>query len=248
MQRKPPSSRRRPVWLGPAASLLLVLLAGSAHAQLVNRATVQTATPGLVNGAAVVAKGSEVKVAVVYSHIVDVASVTSTVVSSADLTITKTAPPGPIVAGSTLTYSIAATNNGPSAATDVMIDDPLPAAVTFLAATPSTGGTCMTPAVGSTGTVTCTWAGATQPAEVRSVDVDVRIVLTGQAFTLDNTATVASMTGDPAPGNDSSSAAVVVAAAPVVEIPTLGWPGSALLALGLALAGLVMGRRLLTGA
>lgn len=245
-----PGNRRRPLRLGLATSLLLVLLAGGAPAQLVNQATVESDTPSLVNQAAVGASNSlfRFRRVEVFSHVVEVANVTSTVVTSADLAITKTAPSGPITLGAPLTFSISATNNGPSAATDVVIDDPLPASVTFLAATPSPGGSCTTPAVGSTGAVTCIWAGPTQPAEVRTVDIEVQTALTGPALSLDNTATVASSTGDPSPLNDNASATVMLAAAPVVQIPTLGRPGSALLVLGLALAGLFMGRRLLTGA
>ncbi len=202
------------------ATLLLLVLAGRAHAQLVNQATVQDPY---------------------YQHS---ARVISTVVSSADLAINKTAPPGPIAAGAPLTYSISVTNNGPSAATDVVVSDPLPAAVTFLATTPSAGGSCTTPAVGSTGTVTCTWSGATQPAEIRSVGIDVQTPVTRHALTLINTATASSQTSDPTAGNDSSSATVTA----VVQLPTLGWPGGVLLALALAVAGWVAGRRLLTGA
>jgi uncharacterized repeat protein (TIGR01451 family) len=48
---------------------------------------------------------------------------------SADLAISKTDFPDPVVAGSQLTYTLTITNNGPSAAEDVRVEDILPAGV-----------------------------------------------------------------------------------------------------------------------
>jgi uncharacterized repeat protein (TIGR01451 family) len=61
----------------------------------------------------------------------------------ADLSITKADSPDPIVQGNNLTYTITITNNGPLAATNVVVTDNLPSAsdVDFTSATPSAG--CM---------------------------------------------------------------------------------------------------------
>lgn len=61
--------------------------------------------------------------------------------SLADLAITKTDSPDPVVAGTNLTYVILVQNNGPSAATNVVVKDTLPGQVSIVSAI-STAGTC----------------------------------------------------------------------------------------------------------
>ena len=51
----------------------------------------------------------------------------------------KSESPAPAVAGQPLTYTLTVTNNGPSNATGVTVTDPLPAALSFVSATPSQG-------------------------------------------------------------------------------------------------------------
>jgi uncharacterized repeat protein (TIGR01451 family) len=62
----------------------------------------------------------------------DVAVVSATVVQVADLSIDKTVPVSAQAAGTVLTYTLSVTNDGPSVATGVTIEDQLPAAVIFL--------------------------------------------------------------------------------------------------------------------
>ena len=56
-----------------------------------------------------------------------------------DLAIVKTAAPSPVIAGNQLTYTLTASNNGPSDATGVSIADTLPAGVTYVSASSSQG-------------------------------------------------------------------------------------------------------------
>jgi uncharacterized repeat protein (TIGR01451 family) len=51
---------------------------------------------------------------------------------TADLWVTKSAVPGPISMGTTLTYTVIVTNNGPSTATGVVLTDDLPAEVNLI--------------------------------------------------------------------------------------------------------------------
>ena len=51
----------------------------------------------------------------------------------AELGMTKTASPNPVVAGEQLDYTLSVTNSGPGTATDVVVTDKLPAGVTYLA-------------------------------------------------------------------------------------------------------------------
>ena len=74
--------------------------------------------------------------------------------TSADLAITKEDFPDPVVAGAGLTYQVTITNNGPSTAADVLLEDSLPAEVSYLSATISGGGLCVLLAV-PPNTVSC---------------------------------------------------------------------------------------------
>ena len=69
---------------------------------------------------------------------------------AADLSLTKTDSPDPVLAGELLTYTLTVHNAGPRSATGVTLTDTLPAGVTFDSATPSQGS-CSE----ASGTVTC---------------------------------------------------------------------------------------------
>ena len=69
----------------------------------------------------------------------DSSSDPTTVVSSSDLSLSKTVNnPNPIQ-GQNVTFTLTLTNAGPSNATNVVVTDALPAGLTFVSATPSTG-------------------------------------------------------------------------------------------------------------
>src|SRR5439155_4444525 len=130
------------------------------------------------------------------------ASRDTTVTTRADLSITKTgsatvdgsASATDVIAGTNLTYTITVTNGGPSDAQGISLSESTPAHTTFVAATPSSGGTCATqPALGGTGAIGCSWAGATIPTGTRTltlvVHVDADAVLSS---TISNTASTSS--------------------------------------------------------
>src|SRR5207302_7037946 len=79
----------------------------------------------------------------------------ATVVTSADLQATKTAP-ATAVPGTNGSYSVTVKNNGPSDAQGAQMNDPLPAGTTFVSVVAPGGWACTTPAVGTNGTVNCT--------------------------------------------------------------------------------------------
>lgn len=58
---------------------------------------------------------------------------------SADLTVTKTDSPDPVIVGTPLTYTIQVQNLGPSSATGVVLTDPLPKSVDFVSVAASSG-------------------------------------------------------------------------------------------------------------
>jgi fimbrial isopeptide formation D2 family protein/uncharacterized repeat protein (TIGR01451 family) len=134
------------------------------------------------------------------------ASDPATVVTEADLTITKTNS-GDFVLGGHGTYSLAVANKGPSvAAGPITVTDPLPEGETFVSAD-GTGWTCKSAAGGpsSQPTVTCSRPATLDPgasAPVISLTVDVG---PGAYPSVTNTAKVSSPTSDPDTANNSSS-------------------------------------------
>jgi uncharacterized repeat protein (TIGR01451 family) len=130
---------------------------------------------------------------------------------AADVDIANNAP---IVAlsGSTLTYSITATNEGPDAASNVNIQDAIPAGTNFNSVA-TTSGSCTAPAPGSTGTVNCTApALAVGSAITETLTVNVTA---GLLSTITDTATVTSAMFDPT-NNNSATASTTVVGAPSI--------------------------------
>ncbi len=123
------------------------------------------------------------------------ATVESTLVPAADLSITKTGPTG-AGPGATVTYAIAVSNGGPSTAVDVVVDDPNPDGLAFV----SNAGDCTTPFPCSLGTLA--------PGESRTIMASYT-VLDGVA-SVTNAATVASATLDPTPGNAAAAVTTVI--------------------------------------
>ncbi len=127
--------------------------------------------------------------------------------SSADLSIVKSDAVDPVAAGDDVTYTLTVTNDGPSVAQDVEVSDALPAGVSFVSATPTTGSCGF-----AGGTVTCD-LGNLGPSDTETITL---VVTTSVDGTLSNTATVSSSTTDPAPGNDSDDESTTVT--PVVDV------------------------------
>ncbi len=129
------------------------------------------------------------------------ASFHSNLFISADMAITKVGSPKPVVAGNQLTYTLEATNNGPSLARNVTVSDPLPARTTFASVTTS-AGTCSE----SSGTVSCSVGNVRVGAE-HKVTIVITVTVGAGAPLLSqirNTATVGSTTPDPAPSNNTA--------------------------------------------
>ena len=133
-------------------------------------------------------------------------SATATVTTSADVRISKTVSSAGFLAGAPVSYQLAVTNLGPSAAAGpVTVDDPLPSGAGFVSAG-GTGWTCDPIAAGTVGaTLHCTLPG---PLAVGATPAAIDVTVTlpaGQTAAVSNTATVATGTSDPVPGNNSST-------------------------------------------
>ena len=133
----------------------------------------------------------------------------------ADLSISKTTDATTAPTGSTITYTITVANAGPSTATNVVVNDTLPAGLQFVAATPAQG-TCnnASPVVCNLGTLN---AGA-------SAEITVTAIVTVTSGTIANTATVTGAEGDSDAGDTTSTTAAIPVIGPAVAseaIPTL---------------------------
>jgi uncharacterized repeat protein (TIGR01451 family) len=136
--------------------------------------------------------------------------------ASADLAVTKSDSPDPVASGTDIAYTIVVTNNGPGAATNAALSDPLPANTTFRSIGPVPAGwTCPSPPpVGGTGTLNCTNPTVTVGA-TSTFMLTVRVnVGTPNGTLITNTATVSSAVADPNAGNNSASATTAVSAPP----------------------------------
>ena len=136
-----------------------------------------------------------------------------------DLVTTLTDTPDPVSAGANVTYTATVTNGGPADATDVAVALPLAAGSNFVSATPSAGGTCVSPAVGANGTVTCTWAGNTANGASRNVSVVASVpASTANGTVLSVTATATSATNELDPPDNAATTTTTVATAADLSI------------------------------
>jgi uncharacterized repeat protein (TIGR01451 family) len=128
------------------------------------------------------------------------------VILAADLQITNSAPSS-VTSGSTLTYTIQATNLGPDTANKVTIRNFVPVGTTFNSVGVSSGS-CTSPAPGATGTVVCALLSLDNGASVtETLMVNVTAASGKKIF---DTASVSSSTFDPNKTNNSAKATTTV--------------------------------------
>ncbi|MFO1467451.1 MAG: SdrD B-like domain-containing protein, partial [Steroidobacteraceae bacterium] len=159
----------------------------SINGTITNSATVSAATPdGIPNN--------------------NTATASVAVISGADLSITKSVSPSPVIASGATTFTLSPRNaSGPDAASTVSVTDTLPAGFTGIAAS-GTNWSCSVNQ--GTRTVTCTRAtlpvGATDNISVTATAPDDTFVPAG-GMSSSNTATISASTADPNAGNNSGT-------------------------------------------
>jgi uncharacterized repeat protein (TIGR01451 family) len=144
-------------------------------------------------------------------------------VSSADLSVAKTASPSPVGTGGRLTFTVTVTNLGPDAAEGVVVQEGMPAGTAFVSASCSQG-VVATPLPGGGGDIACT-LGTLEPSSSATVTLVVDVTAPPGA-TITNTATATSTASDPDPTNNSASATVAVGEACAIVCPQPIWVGS----------------------
>lgn len=112
----------------------------------------------------------------------------------ADLSISKSDYPDPVIVGDSLLYTITVTNNGPDGATGVIVSDTLPPGVNLSSAVPGQGS------CSGSGTVTCS-LGAISSGSSVPILITVTPSTTG---VINNSATVGGNESDPDNTNNST--------------------------------------------
>lgn len=126
---------------------------------------------------------------------------------TSDISVAKT---GPVQArpGDLVTYTIAVTNNGPDVATNVFMDDSLPAGESFITLIPNGG--CTTPPSGGGGVVECLMPSLASGL-TSSFALTVQVAASVPDGTLiRNTAVVQADQTDPVPSNNSGTSTLTV--------------------------------------
>lgn len=129
---------------------------------------------------------------------------TTTVAASADLVLTKTDSPDPVNQGANITYTLTLTNNGPSDAQLVSLNDAVPAGTTLVSFVQNTGPAFIIFPATTNATAFTLAAGA---SATFTLVVNVGAATTG---TISNTANVSSTTADPNGANNTATANTVV--------------------------------------
>ncbi|HTZ82872.1 MAG TPA: C25 family cysteine peptidase [Candidatus Acidoferrales bacterium] len=180
------------------------LAVGASYPSITLNATVLQTAPATVTNTAVIAGGGEANL------LNDIATDVANVVSSADMSVTDSASPDPVTAGSNITYTQLVANGGPSAADNATIVETIPTNTTFISLTPPSGWSCVTPAVGATGTAVCTnvdMLGLSSGTFTMIVKVNSGVA-NGTVIT--DTVSVASSASDPNSSNNTATATTIV--------------------------------------
>ena len=142
------------------------------------------------------------------------ATVTTTVVGGAALSVTKTAAPATVTQGGNITYTVTVSNAGPEEAQDVFLTDVLPAGVALITPLPSS-------CTAIDGTITC----HLEVLGVGDNHVYTFVVRTQTAGQKTNTATVTSQTFDPNVADNVVTATTTVTpdlTPPICTVVSLG--------------------------
>jgi len=122
-----------------------------------------------------------------------------------DLAVSMDGNPDPSQVGQDIDYAIQVENVGPEPAVSVELSQSTPAGTTFRSVSAPAGWSCSTPAVGSTGPISCTGSslGAGEAAAFTMVVEADLCHVDGASIT--STATVSSLGSDSVPGNNTAT-------------------------------------------
>lgn len=177
-------------------------LANGASAQFTFQAKVNAGSGTITNGATVDTTGAGATPDPTPGN--NTATVDTTVLPGADLSVGKAVTPNPAVAGDVITFTLTPRNLGPSTALDAVLLDNLPAGFTLAAIVASPNWLC----TGNPGdsSLNCTRASFPVGATDNIVfTANTPLTVPGAGLATSNSATISAGTADPIAGNNTGS-------------------------------------------
>ncbi|CAG0935748.1 hypothetical protein TFLX_04598 [Thermoflexales bacterium] len=173
--------------VGPAPDITLVITAPSLGGIITNTASITSTTADFVPGN-------------------NTSTITTTVLSVADLSIAKVASSNPVPISTVFTYTLTISNAGPSGNLPVTVTDVLPVSVTYLRHV-APGWTCTV----ASNIVTCAAPGMALGAQT----IQIAVTSPALAGVITNTASITSTAGDPYPLNNTATITTTIADIPI---------------------------------
>lgn len=135
-----------------------------------------------------------------------------------DLSVRNSGSPAVVAPGGTITYTQGVTNGGAFDAVNAVFSETIPANTTYQSIMPAAGWTCITPAVGGTGNISCTnpvFAAGTNGSFIVVVKVGAATPSGTEIVDVDN---IISGTSDPNLANNSATAISTVSVATSADL------------------------------
>jgi uncharacterized repeat protein (TIGR01451 family) len=142
------------------------------------------------------------------------------VVAVSDLSISKSDSPDPVAAGTTLTYTLMATNHGPSTAVNVLVEDFLPAGVSITSVTGTLPAACVFGIPGDNSRPTTCAFDSLAPSATGTMTVVVSLNIPGVLKVARNDARVSSAVFDPNNANNLASVDTTIRVAALQIVKT----------------------------
>ncbi|HYA62497.1 MAG TPA: S24 family peptidase, partial [Candidatus Sulfotelmatobacter sp.] len=152
--------------------------------------------------------------------------------ASADLSVTNSASPPVVAPGGNITYTQTVANAGPLDAVNAVFSEAVPANTTFQSISSLAGWTCVTPAVGGTGNITCTnpdFASSGSGTFTVLVQVAAAAPNGTQIADVDN---ITSGTNDPNLANNTATAITIVGVANSADLALTNTPSQLVVTAG----------------
>ncbi len=138
--------------------------------------------------------------------------------SVADLVVTNSGAPNPVLAGGNITYTQTVNNNGPQPALNVVFSEAIPSGTTFVSLASPAAWTCTTPAVGASGNISCTLP-SNDPSTLSTFTLVVNVGAAVPAgTTISDTDSVSSGVNDTNLANNTATVNILVAAPASADI------------------------------
>jgi uncharacterized repeat protein (TIGR01451 family) len=129
----------------------------------------------------------------------------------ADLAVTDSSPSTPVDWNGNVTFTQTVVNNGPTSADSVVYSTSIPAMSTFQSISVPPGWTCITPAIGGSGNITCTRPTLATTDGTQTFSLVVKATAgSPSGFLIANTNSVSSLTPDANIANNSATASTPV--------------------------------------